>query len=80
MTSEKRIEQLEAVLRGVLGYVKASNPRSLSAKDVEAKALAILYIETVLNPPAQDAVEVQATAAPSGLKHPLNSKMGQVVE
>ena len=79
MTDEQRIEQLETALRGVLSYVRVSNPKSLSPRDVEAKALAILYAETALNPPEPDAVEVQAEQVSVGLKHPLNEKMGEVV-
>lgn len=82
VNDKKRIEQLETALRGVLSYVRVSNPKSLSPRDVEAKTLAILYAETALNPPEKDAVEISAsvnTAAAQQVFHPLNPKMGTVV-
>lgn len=81
MSDKKRIEQLEATLRGVLAYVKASNPRSLSQRDQEAKMLVILFIETALNPPEPATVEIQASKVNGahGFVHPLNPKMGEVV-
>lgn len=83
VNDKKRIEQLEAALGGVLSYVRVSNPKSLSPRDVEAKELAILVGETALNPPPPDAVEISATANPTAdqkLIHPLNPKMGNLVE
>lgn len=69
-------------LRGVLSYVKVSNPRSISPRDHEAKALAILIAEVALEPKKPDAIDVEEvpnTALPNPLYHPVNPKMGEVV-